>query len=83
MTKNSTRRVLFELVEGSNQLCDFDGDSFNTESVRAYLGGFRSNHNDPSSSLESYEDEADVQTMFTTSNRSNEPNDESSSDLDF
>ena len=82
MTKTSTRRVLFELVEVSNQLCDFSGDSFNTQSVCAFSGEFRSDENDSSSSSELYDDQGDVQSMFTTSNRSNEPNYESCSDLD-
>ena len=84
--KNSTRRVLFELVEGLNELCDLDGDSFETESVRAFFGELRSDEDDYSD----YSSESEVAgdeklSMFSTSaaNEHNEPNDYTMDDSDF
>ena len=81
--KSSTRRVLFELVEGLNHLCNFDGDSFNTGSVRAFFGDLRCDDDDSSSSSEWDNDSGNVQSMFTTTNGFTMPDDDSKSDSAF
>ena len=83
-SKKSTKRVLYEIVSGLNDLCNIQEDTCSDETAKAFFGDLieESESDDSSSSEDTPEYDNPKESLFTGA-QSNHPDNEPDSEQDF